>query len=183
MHSAWVRWNVVIMHSMMFAAFIVLATQLTNQYAHGPAVFTPAKAEFGDIQVARLKAGPGGRDKLVLMFETELDLGSLFDWNTKQVFAFVTVSYPTEFGLNEIVAWDKIFHTREEAQVKGKLLTKYELEDVGKGFYGNGNITMNLCWDVMPFVGLVGKHTQLNAHPPSSKQFPIPARYGSFLIQ
>ncbi|EMF11629.1 signal peptidase 22 kDa subunit [Sphaerulina musiva SO2202] len=45
-------------------------------------------------------------------FDLEADLSSLFNWNTKQVFAYITASYPSDNPQNvpdsEVVVWDAI---------------------------------------------------------------------------
>ncbi|EME82411.1 uncharacterized protein MYCFIDRAFT_52704 [Pseudocercospora fijiensis CIRAD86] len=45
-------------------------------------------------------------------FDLDADLSSLFNWNTKQVFAYITASYPSkkpgEIPDSEVVVWDAI---------------------------------------------------------------------------
>ncbi|GIZ47546.1 hypothetical protein CKM354_001063400 [Cercospora kikuchii] len=45
-------------------------------------------------------------------FDLDADLSSLFNWNTKQIFAYITASYPSDDPQNvpdsEIVVWDAI---------------------------------------------------------------------------
>lgn len=45
-------------------------------------------------------------------FDLQADLSSLFTWNTKQVFVYVTVNYPSASGeMSESVIWDLIIPT------------------------------------------------------------------------
>ncbi|USW51812.1 Putative signal peptidase complex subunit 3 [Septoria linicola] len=45
-------------------------------------------------------------------FDLDADLSSLFNWNTKQIFAYITASYPSDNPQNvpdsEVVVWDAI---------------------------------------------------------------------------
>ena len=43
------------------------------------------------------------------MFDMSADLRSLFTWNTKLVFLYVTAEYSTELNrLNQVVIWDYV---------------------------------------------------------------------------
>lgn len=180
MNSAWVRWNVILMYMMMFAAFIVFSTHTTNQFLH-PSTAVPAKVDFNQVKVVRLRSDRQ-RDRAVLAFECDLDLTPLFDWNTKQIFVFLEASYLVPGrGLNRIVVWDRVVHTKEEAKFQLKQMSKYEMDDVNNGLYGNTNVSLKLGWDTMPYVGFVGKGFQLHTTNLGSKQFAVPAKYSKFV--
>jgi len=52
------------------------------------------------------------------MFDMSADVRSLFTWNTKLVFLYVTAEYKTELNaLNQVVIWDYIIEDVEHAQL------------------------------------------------------------------
>lgn len=61
-----------------------------------------------------------------------VDFAPVFTWNTKQVFAFVTVEYENqEFGRNEIVIWDKIIRQTDSHLVDDyNLSSEYNIADI-----------------------------------------------------
>ena len=64
---------------------------------------------------------------------TPLDLTSLFDWNTKQLFLYVDASYTSADGTaNTVVVWDRIVRRKEDAKVKTRVTAKYPIKDMSK---------------------------------------------------
>ncbi|QIX02197.1 hypothetical protein AMS68_007714 [Peltaster fructicola] len=68
-------------------------------------------------------------------FDLDADLSSLFHWNTKQIFAYVTASYPSSspdtIPPSEIVIWDAVipasnapFHANTYVHPEGKSMMK-----------------------------------------------------------
>ncbi|KAJ3111638.1 Signal peptidase complex subunit [Phlyctochytrium bullatum] len=56
-----------------------------------------------------------------VQFNMEADLTQLFNWNTKQLFVFVVVEYATKtHGTNQIVIWDDIITSKENAKISFK---------------------------------------------------------------
>ncbi|CAG8649055.1 6885_t:CDS:2 [Funneliformis caledonium] len=103
----------------------------------------------------------------------DADLTSLFNWNTKQLFVAVVAEYETELHeLNQVVLWDSIIRSKEDAHIKGNKVRneKYEFVDITPSF-GEVNAKYSIYWDVMPYVGfLVGGKTGTNQTIP----FPVP---------
>ena len=79
----------------------------------------------------------------------------LFNWNTKQIFIYLTAEYPgkSEGSSNKVTFWDKIITNKEDANLT---LTnqrgKYSVWDVEKSFRGR-NATVRLEWNIQPYVG------------------------------
>ena len=101
-----------------------------------------------------LRRNHGSTDRAVLKFDLDADLSSAFHWNVKQLFVFVTAEYrsKTNVGslllrrsghasltgiypsqsLNQVVIWDYIARTPEDAVIKRKdEYNKYALVDQG----------------------------------------------------
>lgn len=70
-----------------------------------------------------------------ITFDLETNLTSLFNWNVKQLFIFLTAEYKTEDNvLNQVVLWDKIIRRGSNAVLDFKNLnTKYYFWDDGNG--------------------------------------------------
>lgn len=70
-----------------------------------------------------------------LTFDLQADLTSLFNWNVKELFLYLTAEYKTETNeLNQVVLWDKILLRGENAALDFKNMnTKYYFWDDGNG--------------------------------------------------
>lgn len=70
-----------------------------------------------------------------ITFDIETNLTSLFNWNVKQLFLFLTAEYKTSHNvLNQVVLWDKIIRRGDNAVLDFKNLnTKYYFWDDGNG--------------------------------------------------
>lgn len=90
-----------------------------------------------------------------ILFDLDADLTPLFNWNTKQVFVYLTAEYPgkTDDAANKITYWDKIIQSPQEAKIALKdARAKYSVWDVEKSFRGR-NATLRLEWNIQPWVG------------------------------
>jgi signal peptidase complex subunit 3 len=72
-----------------------------------------ASISVRDVQVVKGRPhyySPKREEYAQIKFDLDADLSSLFTWNTKQVFVYVTVNYPSGAGdgLSEAVVWDQI---------------------------------------------------------------------------
>ncbi|RCK63792.1 Microsomal signal peptidase subunit 3 [Candida viswanathii] len=90
-----------------------------------------------------------------IQFDVRTDLTPLFNWNTKQVFVYLTAEYPgkSEGSSNKVTFWDKIITDKKDAVLD---LTaqrgKYSVWDVEKSFRGR-NATVKLEWNIQPYIG------------------------------
>ena len=104
-----------------------------------------------------------------LNLDLEADLSSLFNWNTKQVFAYLAIDYETPEHVvtpvfnsradmensNSATIWDAVMDSREEGRIN--LISappKYRFTDITGNFRGY-NATYSLKWNVVPWVGIV----------------------------
>lgn len=90
-----------------------------------------------------------------ISFDLDADLLSLFNWNTKQVFVYLTAEYPgkTDDSSNKVTYWDKIITNAKDAKIAVRnAKSKYSVWDVEKSFRGR-NATLRLEWNVQPWVG------------------------------
>lgn len=101
--------------------------------------------------------GSSGKPKenLKITFDLDADLLSLFNWNTKQVFVYLTAEYlgKTEGAANKVTYWDKIITSKKDAKFSARnARAKYSVWDVEKSFRGR-NATLRLEWNVQPWIG------------------------------
>lgn len=99
----------------------------------------------------------GGKPKenSKIQFDLDADLTPLFNWNTKQIFVYLTAEYDgkTERASNRVTYWDKIITSREDAVLHLKnQRAKYSVWDVERSFRGR-NATLRLEWNIQPWVG------------------------------
>jgi hypothetical protein len=89
------------------------------------------------------------------------DLSSVFNWNVKQLFVYVSATYPTQRnGTNEVVVWDRVVNSSAAAVLKyTNEFNKYPLVD-RKQELRNTQITLSLSWDIMPITGLLKRHSR-----------------------
>src|ERR1700761_5710790 len=128
------------------------------------------------------------------MLILDLDLSTLYNWNTKQVFAYITATWPSHNPSappNKAILWDAILPSKLEpwhqnqytpptdppkasrtrrsssskriysdSDVPGKLRLKgqkpkYVITDHTGSIAGRTNVTLELGWNVQPWVGLL----------------------------
>ncbi|XP_013783550.1 signal peptidase complex subunit 3-like [Limulus polyphemus] len=109
-----------------------------------------------------------------LTYDLQADLRSLFNWNVKQLFIYMTAEYVSGNNvLNQVVLWDKIIRRGDEAKIDYRNVNpKYYFWDDGNGLRGNKNITLTLSWNVIPNAGSLP-----NVFGTGSHSFSFPAEY------
>ncbi|PIA24983.1 hypothetical protein AQUCO_13500004v1 [Aquilegia coerulea] len=96
---------------------------------------------------------PNGNDEVSLTMNVSADLQSMFTWNTKQVFVFLTAEYETpQNSLNQVSLWDAIIPSKERAKFWIHTTNKYRLTDQGSNLRGK-EFNLTLHWHVMPKTG------------------------------
>ncbi|KAI9863562.1 MAG: hypothetical protein M1813_003585 [Trichoglossum hirsutum] len=115
-----------------------------------------------------------------IKFDLDADLTSLFNWNTKQIFVYILAKWPTPGkpdSINEAVIWDQIIpadpsqnpnvsperRRKSSASPPSKAerghirlrnaKSKYQITDVAGKMAERGNATLELGWNVQPWVG------------------------------
>jgi signal peptidase complex subunit 3 len=124
--------------------------------------------------VADYSAGRERNDLGFLTFDMDADFTKVFDWNTKQLFLYLTAHYTTKGNaINEVVLWDHIIERGEETKINLKNHhTKYYFWDDGNGLKGNQNITLTMSMNVIPNAGILPIATAKTTH-----QFAFPDEY------
>ena len=111
-----------------------------------------------------------------ISFDLNANFEKVFDWNTKQLFLYLTAEYQTERNaLSQIVLWDHIMLRDDIYQLNLRNQhTKYYFWDDGNGLVGN-NITLTLSMNIIPNAGFLPIHSI----PHSLHKFTFPATYAN----
>lgn len=89
-------------------------------------------------------------------FNISADLTPLFNWNTKQLFVSLEAEYENTQGVkNEIVIWDRIVRSKEDAKIKVVGKNKYTFREISSTFKKIPSAHYSLKYNVMPYVGLL----------------------------
>lgn len=89
-----------------------------------------------------------------LQFDLSADLSPLFNWNTKQVFVYLTAEYDgANSAENSVTFWDKIVTSKDDARILLRnQRSKYSVWDVEQSFRERP-AKLKLEWNVQPWVG------------------------------
>ncbi|KAF9650870.1 signal peptidase 22 kDa subunit [Thelephora ganbajun] len=109
---------------------------------------------ISNFKVADAKVNSRSQEVGLARFNLTADLTSLFHWNTKQLFIYVTAEYNNSDGThNEVVIWDRIVLRKEDALVDVVVPPKYPLRDMRYSFKKSSPVRFALKYNLMPYVG------------------------------
>jgi signal peptidase complex subunit 3 len=114
MHSLLMRANAIFCY-----ALVVLAALVGCNIATSYCISTNPQVDFAVTSLQIFQRHPTSQnDHLSLTFDLTADLTSLFHWNTKQLFVYVSAQYATAKNVvNQVVLWDSIIRRKEEANL------------------------------------------------------------------
>lgn len=95
------------------------------------------------------------KENAKINFDLETDLSNLFNWNTKQIFVYLTAEYDNDKNTtsNEITFWDKIITNAEDSVLNlTNVKSKYNVWDVNENLSGK-EMNFKLKWNIQPWVG------------------------------
>ncbi|KAF5027846.1 hypothetical protein F66182_34 [Fusarium sp. NRRL 66182] len=163
-------------------ASFIAASDFFAPRTPGAGVFTPT-----NVQVVKGRPHYYSSKKeeyAIIKFSLDADLSSLFTWNTKQVFVYVTAEWPgPDNSTNEAVIWDKIItspsadHLQNIGPVAMKKLKrsaegksidpsrgllklrnqkpKYQITHPSSKVAHTANVELKLHYNVQPWVGFL----------------------------
>jgi len=160
MHSIYQRINGI--SALLSSCLLALLAAIAMSSLAIQAIRPPVQAV---LEVAPLKVYKGQsehfRDKkqefAFYKFDYEADLTPLFDWNTKQLFLYLSAEYINAQGVkNDIVLWDRIVRRKRDAKIKIKgVKNKYRFRELSTSFRDVGPANFTLKYNLMPYVGLL----------------------------
>lgn len=95
-------------------------------------------------------------DQAMLKFDLNADLRPVWSWNVKHLYVSVVADYESATHTrNEVVVWDDILSSAEEAEVlRPGQWNKYSLKDHGYGLKGR-DVKLLFKYSVMPYMGVL----------------------------
>ncbi|CAL9733638.1 signal peptidase complex subunit 3 [Monosporozyma servazzii] len=121
-----------------------------------------------NIRTSRYYGSSNGKPKenIKVNFDLDTDLTSLFNWNTKQIFVYLTAEYNNtkQTTSNEVTFWDKIITDPNDAILNlTNVKSKYNVWDVSENLSGK-DLNFKLNWNIQPWVGpLINGHADGDA--------------------
>ncbi|CAL5201767.1 unnamed protein product [Lathyrus oleraceus] len=148
MHSFGYRANALFTFAVTILAFICAIASFTDTL-NSPSPTVEVKV----LNINWFQKQPNGNDEVSLTLNISTDLQTLFTWNTKQVFVFLTAEYVTpKHALNQISLWDGIIQSKEHSKFTITTSNKYRFIDQGSNLRGK-EFNFTLHWHVMPKTG------------------------------
>ncbi|SCV13548.1 related to Signal peptidase complex subunit SPC3 [Nakaseomyces glabratus] len=144
--------NVAVLYGGVIVVLVALVSQwqLIHDNAFGLSSSIGGVSPSFNVRTSRYYGSVKGQPKenMRIEFDLDADLSPLFNWNTKQVFVYLTASYNgTEKArghtVNTVTLWDKIIKTPKEAELH------LEHAKVSK------DLTFELQWNIQPWVGIL----------------------------
>ena len=158
MLNLWSRANSVFFFSLSVLLALAVGSALTTPWLpSAPVVRVLELRQLKTLRPQRESLQRGEvTDRAILTFDLEADLRTVFNWNVKQLFVFVTAQYRTPTnGFNEVVIWDRVVNQTADARLRlNGAFNKYPIIDQHTELR-NAAITLALNWDVMPITGLL----------------------------
>ncbi|KAH3759397.1 signal peptidase complex subunit 3 [Pelomyxa schiedti] len=112
-------------------------------------------AEISNPRVLGWRVHPYLRaDQVNITFDFHADMSSLFHWNTKYVYLYVTAEYSSLKWNHSVVLWDRIL-TKDNATVDLTLSPKYEFTDLTTSAMRGKTVELVPSWMAMPVCGLL----------------------------
>ncbi|KAK6347081.1 hypothetical protein TWF696_007161 [Orbilia brochopaga] len=158
MHSSLVRLQQVF--GLLTTVSFVLATAIaltSYMYPMNPT----ASIKVNDVAVVKRRSGGYYSTRVNeyanIKFDLDADFESLYNWNTKQIFVWISASYGGDrYPTNEAVIWDRIIDSAAPSKKLSykNIKAKYNIHDI-TGDYSHRNATLKLSWNVQPHVGVL----------------------------
>ncbi|CCF57352.1 hypothetical protein KAFR_0C03600 [Kazachstania africana CBS 2517] len=159
------RFQVLINQAVTFSVFIIAFIVATsyidliypnNVFNTGVATVNSIKPSLS-LRTSRYFGSINSKPKenVRLEFDLDSDLTNLFNWNTKQVFVYLTAEYNNTKNtvINEVTFWDNIITKQEDAVLHlEKAKSKYSVWDISEQFSGK-SLKFKLNWNIQPWVG------------------------------
>lgn len=168
MYSLSRRFNQVLNTAFLYGSIIIVLVTVASQLQFIkdgvfalPATINGVKPSL-TVRTSRYYGSVRGQPKenMKIEFDLDADLTPLFNWNTKQVFVYLTAKYNgTEKAkghtVNEITLWDRILKDSDDAKInlqhaKGKY-SVWDLEDQ----LSHKDLEFELHWNVQPWIGIM----------------------------
>ncbi|KAF8504104.1 signal peptidase 22kDa subunit [Gautieria morchelliformis] len=160
MHSIYQRINGIsaLLSSCLLALLAAIALSSLAIQATRPSAAASLSAVSLKVYKEQAERFRGKRQELAFYtFDYEADLTPLFDWNTKQIFLYLSAEYTNAQGVkNDVVLWDRIVRRKRDAKIKIKgVKNKYRFRELSTSFSNVSPANFTLKYNLMPYVGVL----------------------------
>ncbi|CEP64949.1 signal peptidase complex subunit SPC3 LALA0_S15e01024g [Lachancea lanzarotensis] len=145
----------------IFAAVFVVATTWAQLYRDNVFELSSSIGKVDpniNVRTSRYYGSVNGKPKenIRLTFDLDADLTPLFNWNTKQIFAYVTATYNGKLKKDvksEVTFWDTIITDKAKAHITlDNVKSKYTIWDLEEKL-SERELTFHLNWNIQPWIG------------------------------
>ncbi|KAL3235501.1 signal peptidase complex subunit SPC3 [Nakaseomyces bracarensis] len=168
MYSLSRRFNLVLNSGFFYVSVLVVAVTIFSQLQLVKDGVFGLSASIGNVQpslsvrTSRYYGSVKGQPKenMKIEFDLDADLTPLFNWNTKQVFVYLTAKYNgTEKAkghtVNTITLWDRIVRDSDHAKLHlERAKGKYSVWDLDEQL-SQKDLEFELHWNVQPWIGIM----------------------------
>ena len=163
MYTAWNRVNAVFFFAISVVISLSAGSWVTSLWLPSKPVIRTLKIRaLKNFRAQRESRHPETMDRAVMTFDLDADLRSVFNWNVKQIFVYVSASYDTTSvggGPSDVVIWDTIVANASVAQLRlDNVFNKYPLV-ARRADLKEAVVTLSIAWDIMPTTGLLTRET------------------------
>lgn len=112
--------------------------------------------KFTELQRSRYNIAS---DQLSLKFKLDIDLQPIFNYNTKQIYLYITAQHSSsKRPINKIIIYDQIITSYDNARYSVRRgMSEYTVNDIQKELRSN-NIELSLGIEIMPHVGVITRY-------------------------
>lgn len=169
MHSIWTRMNTLFFNGVVALGIMAGLATLSTYWENSNPTLNVLKLNT----MERFMKYSDGSDKAILSFDLKSELRSEYNWNVKQIFAYVSAEYTSLSNeKNQIIIWDSIHPNK--GPFDGKLSMKAKRNKKKGIYFGNikvknekvnyfladmydelrsAKVNLTLHWDIMPNCG------------------------------
>mmetsp|Transcript_11858 Transcript_11858/g.19381 ORF Transcript_11858/g.19381 Transcript_11858/m.19381 type:complete len:178 (+) Transcript_11858:104-637(+) len=152
MYNVFVRANAVFFYWTTVIFFLSMGCSTTSFFFESNPTISMSLNKFEELSYVKSY----NAENALFSLDIDADLTTLFNWNVKQLFVWISAEYKTRsYEKNQVILWDTIIEDVSEAHLllKDEKL-KYELTSFEKELR-NRKINLTLSWDIMPVVGVL----------------------------
>ena len=169
MNTVWVRANAVFVYALVGLGAIAFGCAMSTYWLDREPVGVNIKVNDLYHLLPFKRSGFQG-ERANFTFSMSADFRPVFNWNTRQIFVYVTAEYATKYNtINQVVVWDRVFRTDadkfvgrewehvwlpEKALNLDNIGCKYLLIDPSDDLRSN-DVKLVLSYDIMPISGSI----------------------------
>jgi len=165
--------------------FIALGINFLSSFLLLPADPPAVHLEVMKVQLHQLSGNMNGKELARFTMKLNGDFRPLFNWNTKQLFLYVSANYSVDgIALSQQTVWDRVVQRHEQERALFDNETVESISERKKTILGivdehlkDTEVTLTLHYNVVPVGGALrwGTSAELRLRLPSVLSPPLPS--------